>query len=74
MTNKINVYIHYADTRKIKIHTIAQFVRFSLLPYRPTFKLRLVHVGIAVDKVTFGQVILQVPQVYPVNIFPTTSY
>jgi hypothetical protein len=34
------------------------------------FNLRLVHVGIAVDKETFGQVVLQVPQVYPVNIIP----
>jgi len=28
-TNKVNVYVHYADTRKINIHTIAQVVRFQ---------------------------------------------
>jgi hypothetical protein len=30
-TNKITVYAHYADTRKINIHTIAQMVRFQPL-------------------------------------------
>ena len=30
-TNKINVYAHYADTRKINIHTIAQLVTFQPL-------------------------------------------
>jgi len=30
-TNKINAYAHYADTRKINIHTITQLVRFQPL-------------------------------------------
>ena len=30
-TNNITVYAHYADIRKISIHTIAQLVRFEHL-------------------------------------------
>jgi hypothetical protein len=31
LTNNITVYVHYADTRKINIHTITQLVRFQPL-------------------------------------------
>jgi len=43
---------------------------YSLLPYRPRFNPRPVHVGFVVDKVTLGQVFLQVLQVFPVSVIP----
>jgi len=42
----------------------------SLLPFRPRYNPRPVHVGLVVDRVTFGQVILQALQVFPVSIIP----
>jgi len=42
----------------------------SILPHRPWFNSRLVHVGFVVDKVTLGQVFLQVLQVLPVSVIP----
>jgi branched-subunit amino acid transport protein len=42
----------------------------GLLPLWPRFKPRSVHVGFVVDKVTLGQVFLQVLQFSPVNIIP----
>jgi hypothetical protein len=42
----------------------------GLSPRRPGFTPGSIHVGIVVDKVTLGQVVLQVLRLSPVNIIP----
>jgi hypothetical protein len=42
----------------------------GLPPWRPGFNHRSVHVGFVVDKVTLGQVFLQVLRFSPVNFIP----
>jgi hypothetical protein len=42
----------------------------GLSPERPRFELSSVHVGFVMDKVSLGQVSLQVIQLSPVNIIP----
>jgi hypothetical protein len=42
----------------------------SLSLLRPGHEPKIVHVGFAVDEVALGEVFLQVPQFYLVNIIP----
>ena len=70
-SDNITVYVHYADTRKINIHTIAQLVRFQPLTTQAYVQSQASPRGICGGQSDIWRSRSQVLQVFPVS---TTSH